>query len=191
VSRTWNNYFDEEPSNHVKGKEFDQAELDEYFFFHQPTSFFTIDARINNKLRDLLSEAENCLKMNFLVGASACIRKTVYELIDIENARIIRTNGRTDYQSSIKSLKSKFQRVPEAYFDALANIQEMASDKVHEGSWAAWDHSKLKVLIELTKNVLHEMYVIPEEQKGRAGVASLLLGELKKSKELGGATDRV
>ena len=110
--------------------------------------------------------------MNFLVGSSACLRKAIYELLKFENVIIKRDNGLTDYSESIKSLKNKYSKVPSDYFDALASIQELASDTVHEGSWEAWDSEKLKSLIELTKNVLHEMYVIPMEQKKRASVAS-------------------
>ena len=177
-----NKDFDVAPRNLEDGHEFDLSELDSYFFFHQPTSFFTIDSRINRPLRELLSEAENCLKMNFLVGASACIRKTIYELIDLEEARVLQKNGRTNYQESIKSLKKKFPKVPEEYFVALANIQELTSDKIHEGSWEAWDSQKIKVLIELTKNVLCEMYVVPQEQKGRVGVVDKLISAFKATK---------
>lgn len=177
-------YFKYEPENVKKDEnyKYDPKELDDYFFFHQPTSFFTIDSRINEKLRDLISESENCLKMNFLVGSSACLRKAIYELIDIEKVRVLRENGLTDYKTSIKALKGKFNRVSEEYFDALANIQELASDKVHEGSWKAWDSPKLKILLELTKNVLHEMYVVPEEQKGRVGIVGKLIGDFKSDK---------
>jgi hypothetical protein len=171
----------------TKRDEYSADNLDSYFFFHQPTTFFTIDERINLSLRNLVSEAENCLKMNLLVGASACVRKAIYELIDLENVRVENQNGRTNYQDSIKALKEKFKQVPPEYFDALANIQELASDKVHEGSWEAWDSQKLKALLELTKNILHEMYVVPDEQKKRAGVASKFLGDLKAAK----AADKV
>lgn len=72
--------------------------------------------------------------MNFLVGASACLRKATYELIEREEARVERPNGRINYRESIMALKGKFPRVPPAYFDALSGIQQMASDQVHEGS---------------------------------------------------------
>jgi len=173
------NAFEYKPLNMKAEAEYKSEDLDDYFFFHQPTSFFTIDSRINKKLRELLSEAENCLKMNFLVGASACVRKAIYELIDLEKVRVIRDNGRTNYTDSIKKLKEKFQYVPGAYFDALSNIQELASDNVHEGSWEAWDSKKLKILIESTKNVLHEMYVVPQEQKTRVGVVTKLVSAFK------------
>ena len=123
--------------------------------------------------------------MNFLIGASACVRKTIYELISLEKVRAERENGLIDYKESIKKLKKKFDWVPTDYFDALAGIQELTSDNVHEDSWGAWDSKKLKILIELTKNVLHEMYVLPEEQRGRVGVVSQLLSSFKIDKKKG------
>lgn len=172
---TWGNTFDHSPENLEEGKEFHPEELDDYLFFHQPTSFFTVDSRINSKLRELLSEAENCLKMNFLVGASACVRKTIYELINLEKVKVTRKDGHANYTESIKKLKEKYNWVPKDYFDALSNIQELASDNVHEDSWNAWNSPKLRFFIELVRATLYEMYVVPEERKSRLS----LLGELK------------
>jgi hypothetical protein len=45
-----------------------------------------LDNRINVTIRELITEAEGCLKMNFLTGASACIRKAIYELLVLEEA---------------------------------------------------------------------------------------------------------
>ncbi len=58
---------------------------------------------------------------------------------------------------------------------SLGDIQELASDNVHEGSWEAWDSPKLRFIIELAKATLHEIYVVPEERKERLGV----LGQMK------------
>jgi hypothetical protein len=175
--------FSKQPNNwdETKGK-YNVHELDSYFFFHQPTTFFTLDSRIKRELRDLIAEAEGCLKMNYLVGASACMRKSIYVLIDVEDVRALSEAGKTLYQESIMALKGKFSWVHPEYFDALANIQELASDNVHEGSWKAWDALKIRMLLELTKNILHEMYVVPDEQKNRANVARSLLSIYKSEK---------
>jgi len=124
--------FRNPPRNLAEGAEYDDTQLDSYFFFHQPTSFFTIDSRIDRTLRELISESENCLKMNFLVGASACPRKAIYELLKKEQVWSAQPSGRIDYRESIMALNGKFPRVPSEYFDALASIQRMASDQVHE-----------------------------------------------------------
>jgi len=60
--------------------------LDDVFFYSVPTSFFVLDDRIPKLLRGLLTEAEGSLKGNFLTGASACARKIVYELAQLEGA---------------------------------------------------------------------------------------------------------
>ena len=79
--------------------------------------------------------------------------------------------------------------MPDDYFDALAGIQELSSDNVHEGSWAAWDATKLGILLELTKNVLHEMYVAPEEQKQRVAAVATMREAFKIDKAGGGQPD--
>jgi len=113
---------------------------------------------------------------NLLVGASACLRKAIYELLVYEEAVVKNDKtGHADYQASIKNLKTKFPSVAPELFDALGDIQELASDNVHEGSWEAWDSPKLRFIIELAKATLHEIYVAPEERKERLGV----LGQMK------------
>lgn len=150
-----------------------EKRIDEFMFYSQPTSFFTLDERIPREVRELITEADNCLKMNLLVGASAALRKSIYELIRKEGAAVKNEKtGLTDYKDSIKNLKEGFLRVQGDLFDALGSVQEMASDIIHEASWDKWDSQKLRALIELTSAVVHEMYVIPDEQKKRAGVIS-------------------
>lgn len=151
-------------------------DIDAALFFSQPTSYFILDNRIPEKVRELIYEAENSRKSNYLVGASACLRKAVYELLEHEKAIVKnQKTGHADYQESIKTLKAKFPAVAPELFDGLGHIQEMTSDNVHEGSWEAWDSSKLRFIIELAKATLHEMYVVPEERKERLG----LLGQMK------------
>lgn len=154
----------------------DKLDIDSKMFFSQPSSFFALDERIPREIRELIFESEKARQANLLVGASACLRKTIYELLVYEKVVIKNEKtGRADYQASIKNLKSKFQSVAPELFDALGDIQELASDNVHEGSWEAWDSPKLRFIIELTKATLHEMYVVPEERKERLG----LLGQMK------------
>ncbi len=71
-------------------------------FYSVPTSFFVMDARIPGIVRELITEAEGCLKMDFLTGASSCARKAIYELLVIERAE------GADYETRIKSLKPKY-----------------------------------------------------------------------------------
>ena len=154
----------------------DSIDIDKKIFYSRPTSFFTLDSRIPHQIRDLIFEAEQSRQENLLVGASACLRKAIYELLKREKSIVVnKETKRADYKESIKALKKKFSSVAPELFDALSNIQEMASDHLHEESWEAWDSPKLRILIELAKATLEEMYVIPDERKQRLSV----LGNLK------------
>ncbi|MFZ4500523.1 MAG: hypothetical protein ACOYMZ_03475 [Minisyncoccia bacterium] len=154
--------------------------VDELFFYHQPTTFFTIDNRVNEKIRKLVSEAEGCSKMNYLIGASGCLRKAIYELLELENIpKTDPAGGIMDYADRVKVLKPKYPTVPPEYFDALANIQGMTSEQLHEGDWEPWTQSEFHYLVEITKEVLTEVYVRPQD---KAAVLQKLLS-LKPQKE--------
>jgi hypothetical protein len=152
-------------------------EIDSYIFYSVPTSFFVIDSRIPKLLRELVAEAEGCLKMNYLTGASACMRKAIYELLVIEKAE-----GK-DYQGRIKSLKYKYPQSDPNLFDILASIQDMTSDKIHEQSWDKWDSNNLKLIIETLKTVLYDIYVLPKEKEERSLQIQKLRETISKDKK--------
>jgi transcription elongation factor Elf1 len=156
-------------------------EIDELFFHHRPTSFFTMDSRINHMIRELIVEAEDCLKMNLLTGGSACLRKAIYELLKAEGI----DSKVGEYDNRIKALKKKFEhlKIDPSYFDVLGHIKDMTSDKVHEESWKKYDSHILRELIEITKSVLYEIYVLPDQKKQRVGGASRLLEMLRTDKK--------
>lgn len=153
------------------------VDIDSMIFFSVPTSFFTIDSRIPKVIRELITEAEGCLKMNLLTGASACTRKAIYELTVKEEAE-----GK-DYESRIKYLKKKFPDVSSELFDVLCHIKDMTSDKIHEQSWDEWDSKHLMLFIETLKAILHEVYVIPDEKKQKSSSIRSLLESVKGKKE--------
>ena len=157
----------------------DDIDIDSKLFFSQPTSYFVLDERIPKKVRELVYEAENSRKSNFLVGASACLRKAIYELLKHEKV-IVKSEktGHADYRESIKALKEKYPKVEREYFDTLGNVQQMTSNQVHEGSWEAWDSNNLHFIIELTKATLYEIYVAPSEREKRWGQLSNLNSKL-------------
>ena len=135
------------------------GDIDSHIFYSVPTSFFTVDKRVPKIIRELITEAEGSLKMNYLTGASACVRKAIYELLVYE--KII--DG--DYEARIKSLKGKYSSIDPELIDVLGHIQQMTSDKIHEQSWDKWDSPNLKLIIETLKIVLHKIYVQPDEDK--------------------------
>lgn len=154
-------------------------ELDHKFFYSVPTSFFALDNRIPKVLRELVTEAEGCLKSNFLTGASACARKMVYELAILEGAE------GDAYEDRIKSLKKKRTDVEGEFFDTLLTIQQVTSDKVHEESYDGWEAKHLRLILSTLIEVLELMYVIPELRKEkRKSILSLkedLIGKKEKS----------
>jgi hypothetical protein len=135
--------------------------LDDIFFFSIPKSFFVLDERIPKVLRELIAEAEGCLKSNFLTGASACTRKVIYELGVMQNA-----TG-ANYEERIKSLKEINKGIDPAYFDTLLTIQQVTSTKVHEKSYDGWEAKHLKLILTALSEVLNEIFVIPEIRKER------------------------
>ncbi len=153
------------------------SDIDSIVFYSVPTSFFILDKRIPATIRELISESEGCLKMNYLTGASACMRKAIYELLIKE-----KTEGE-DYESRIKWLKEKYPDSDPTLFDILYHIQDMTSDKIHEQSWDKWDSNYLKLIIETLKTVLHDIYVIPEVKAERSKFIQELRAGLIKDKK--------
>jgi len=137
-------------------------DIDSKIFYSVPTSFFVIDRRVPNFLRELVTEAEDCLRMNYLTGASACLRKAIYEFLVYEKAK-----GK-DYEKRIKFLKSRYSELDPQLFDILAHIQDMKSDKVREQSWDKWDSNYLNLIIETLKTVFYEIYILPKQKKERS-----------------------
>lgn len=143
-------------------------ELDIKFFYSVPTSFFSLDKRLPKILRELITEAEGCLKSNFLTGASACARKIVYELAILEKAE------GTNYDERIKSLKKIRSDIEEVYFDTLLTIQQITSDKVHEQSYDGWQAKHLRLILSTLVELLNIIYVIPEiRNEKRESILSL------------------
>jgi len=157
-------------------------ELDNKFFYSVPTSFFSLDKRIPKILRELITEAEGCLKSNFLTGASACARKIVYELANLQKAE------GSNYDERIKSLKKIRRDIEEVYFDTLLTIQQITSDKVHEQSYGGWQAKHLRLILPTLVELLNIMYVIPEIRKEkRKSILSLkddILGKKSNKKNL-------
>ena len=139
----------------------DDANIDELFFHSVPTSFFTLDDRIPRVLRELIAEADGCLKGKYLTGASACVRKVVYELARREGAQ------GDHYQERIKALKRMHKSVEPTYFDSLLTIQKVTSSKVHEDAYDGWEPQHLRVLLASLREVLHELYVAPAQRTAR------------------------
>jgi len=176
---TYSSIIVESTSMYAHEKFRSDIDIDSHIFYSVPTSFFVVDDRIPRKTRELITEAEGCLKMNFLTGASACTRKAIYELLVLEKAE------GDDYKSRIKFLKKKYPESDPNLFDILAHIQDVTSDKVHEQSWDKWDSNYLKLIIETLKTVLYDIYVLPRIKEERSLNIQRLQESLKKDKKKG------
>ena len=142
------------------------------FFYSVPTSFSVLDERVPRILRELTTEAEGCLKSNYLTGASACARKIVYELGVLSEAK------GENYEERIKSLKQIHSGVEPTFFDTLLTIQQVTSSKVHENSFDGWEAKHLRTIIATLSEVLHEIYVIPALRADRRKAILSLKDEL-------------
>lgn len=154
------------------------SDIDSHIFYSVPTSFFVLDERIPAIVRELISEGEGSLKMNYLTGASACIRKAIYELLVYEKC------SKEKYDERITELQTKYSGIDKVLFDVLRNIKDMTSDKVHEQSWDKWGSKNLKIIIETLKTVLIEIYVVPSVKHERVDSIKKLLESINnKDKE--------
>lgn len=164
----------------------DDLDIDSKLFFSHPSSFFLLDSRIPMVIRALIDEAGKARQANLLVGASACLRKAIYVLLDYEKSIVLNpTTGRADYQKSVKRLqeKEKFSSVSKEYFEALGKIQGLTSDIVHEGSWESCISPIVKKLIDFLKGILNEMYIIPDEKKKGLSMLDQLKQTITANKE--------
>lgn len=157
--------------------DFSEKNIDSKIFYSVPTSFFVMDNRIPKIIRQLIDEADGCLKINYLTGASACMRKAIYELLIDKKAQ------GNDYENRIKFLKSKYQQIDPSLFDVLAQIQNMTSDKIHEQSWDKWDSPYLRLIITTLKIILEEIYVLPEIKADRYKEVQKMRENLTKDKK--------
>lgn len=144
-------------NTHFKG----DIDIDSQIFYSVPSSFFVVDARIPHAIRELITESEGCIKMNYLTGASACTRKAIYELLIREKAE-----GH-NYDEKIKCLRDAHPEIDPELFEILTHIKDMTSDQVHEQSWDKWDSQHLTLFLEALKTILHELYVVPDEKEKR------------------------
>ncbi|MFC1925586.1 hypothetical protein ACFLW2_02695 [Chloroflexota bacterium] len=152
-------------------------DIDSYMFYSAPASFIAIDERIPKTIRELISETEGCLKMNYLTAASACIRRAIYELLVYENVK-----GST-YKDNIKFLRQKYPNVNKEYFSILLIIGDVTDDGVHQQSWYKWDIGTIRLFNETIKAVLYEIYVIPQIMRERSIEIQKLQENLKREQE--------
>lgn len=154
-------------------------QLDELFFYHQPSAAFTIDERIPENIRVPLSEADNCLKSNFLIGSSAALRKSIYKLLQHEAIPERRQTKFLKHEKRIELLKKKYPKIDEALLNKLKSIHVLTSQELHENDWQDFNSQSLRFLLETTKEILFEIYILPDEKMKRSKELSELESKAK------------
>ena len=110
-----------------------------------------------------MSESFDAVEDNF---------KIIYELALREGA-----TG-DSYEDRIRSLKSLKSEVDPTYFDTLLTIQQLTSDKVHEEAYDQWESAHLRLMLAALIEVLHELFVEPQDRKARRQAILDLKGEI-------------
>jgi len=152
----------------------DAENIDDQVVMHIPTSFFTIDERIPSKFRILINEAEKCISNNCLTGASACIRKIIYEFI------LDRKLKGNSYEEKIKSLKTEYSSLDDLWVTILCHIQGITSNQVHENPYKEFKIEDIKLYLEILKRIFNEIYVLPEERKSVSNKISQMYSDINK-----------
>src|SRR5688500_8154371 len=111
-------------------------------------NFFTIDSRVPGALRDLLAEADGCLKMGFLLGGTVCAQRAIQSVMSLEGV----TGANED--ARLRALSDKYPGVPKVLFAVCARFREAtATDQT------PLDKERLNLLMVTLKFMLYEIYV--------------------------------
>lgn len=152
-----------EPCNVLGSPIFTQEEISQFnsnIILSIPTPTTIIDKEIPPKLRDLLIEALKCINENALTGASACIRKAIYEFLKKENST------KDCYDDKIRKLKKSYP-VLKDYLDILIGIKGITSDQVHEDSFTSFDSNEAYTYVSILEEIFKEVYVLPKQRSER------------------------
>jgi hypothetical protein len=123
---------------------------------HNNPAFLTIDNRAPAAVRELIGEADGCLKAGFLTGGTVCAQRAIQALLQHEAA-----DG-ASYEARLHALSQKFPSVPQSLFALCIRLGESPS-KDHP----ALDVERLKVLTVALKIMLYEIYVLGPDRVER------------------------
>ena len=118
--------------------------------------FLTIDNRAPAAIRELIVEAEGCLKAGFLTGGTVCAQRAIQTLLQHESAE------GASYEARLHTLSQKFPSVPQSLFALCIRLGDSPS-KDHP----ALDVERLKVLVVSLKIMLYEIYVLGPDRVER------------------------
>ncbi len=119
-------------------------------------AFLTIDARVPAPIRDLIGEAEGCVRNAFLTGGTACAQRAIQTLLTTE-----RVDG-PDTEARLRALIEKHPGVPQVLTTVLLRFDDATSRERAKLSAAS-----LHVLVVTLKALLYEIYVLGPERVQR------------------------
>ncbi len=116
-------------------------------------NFLNVDSRVPSALRDLLAEADGCLKMGFLLGGTVCAQRAIQSLLSLESV-----NGAND-DARLRALSDKYPSVPKVLFAVCARFRDASSTEQ-----TPLDKERLSLLMVTLKLMLYEVFVIAKER---------------------------
>ena len=119
-------------------------------------TFLTIDHRAPAAVRELVIEAEGCLKAGFLTGGTVCAQRAVQTLLQHEGA-----DG-ASYEARVHALSQKYASVPQSLFALCIRLGESSAKEQ-----ASLDRERLTVLMVALKIMLFEIYVLGPDRAER------------------------
>ena len=117
-------------------------------------NFLNVDSRVPGALRDLLAEADGCLKMGFLLGGTVCAQRAIQSVLTLEEV-----TGAND-DARLRGLSDKYPGVPKVLFAVCVRFRDAAA-----GDQTPLDKERLNLLMVTLKFMLYEIYVIARERK--------------------------
>ena len=164
----------------IKNNGKDIKEFDEAFYYHMPSSFFTIDKRIPSSIRIPLSESQSCLKNNFLIGSSAGLRKAIYKLL--QEKQVPETDKEGNYlkhSERVSQLKEVCPELEDDYLEHLKDIHMLTSQELHENNWNDFDGKMINFLHTVLEEILRILYIYPDEKLKRRQVINKAKSDAK------------
>lgn len=161
-------------------KPWPEDKIDALFFYHHPNSDFIIDERIPPGIREALDEANTSHKMNLHTGASACLRKAIFELLakfkvpkikkdDEDKDKFIPYLDRLDILKDI--LQEEIPTVETTLVDEIKKVYSITSHSLHERlpdeEVIVFEPKKFLFLMGVVHNLLTQVFIAPDERKER------------------------
>jgi len=119
-------------------------------------AFLTIDSRSPASVRELLLEADGCLKAGFLTGGTVCAQRAIQALIQHENV-----DG-ASHEAKLHALGKKYPSAPQSLFALCIRLGDSSS----KGD-TSLEADRLKVLTVALKILLYEIYVLGPDRADR------------------------